>query len=582
MEQQLQTILLDDTQDTIKLFQKNEFYYVYTHLHLLNKFTNAEYNAKQREIKISEPQYEELVKYIILTLRMQLIEYKNTKNDYYTATKKALYSNWNDYADILYDDLYQPVSAIHYDHKCVYISFFNMLNNTIYYTSFEDDDIFSILYSYLTEINCNQVCFENAKLQKPLQNMGINLNFIKSEQNTAKNMDEIADKNIVKSINLLVQTQNLKNYKLCEYKTNDFMKIDNKTIETLDINHILNLFQPYTKQGKRLLSQMVKQPLKDAEMITKRLEFTEYFYNLQSDVVKGFPDFIVYSKRILKLKIKDCITVYYGLQKVKSLIESITNHQAANNETHANNYNVNEQINNHIYNTIYDEFILPLTSIDNTNEQLFIEMHKIIDFETNELKSNFSEKIQDLKASKDEIEQNIKEEYERVSEINKKVKIESIQNGTYQFKIPRSEYKIFSVNNFVEKSMLKSGILFTTKNLEMYNTELTKINNEYSKEEKDILDNFLIFMNNYSTSLEALNHLIAMIDVYIAFGKSKDYGFTKPSFNSYFSVKGAFHPLISDCVKNDFDLGVSRSINDVSQTTNDNKYDNKYDNTNCW
>ncbi|KAM0688262.1 MSH2 protein [Conglomerata obtusa] len=532
----LQKILQLEDDKTISLFKKGEFYFIHSNLQYFTNYINhTESSVKVKElkeIKINSLQYADLINYIIKTLKISVKEYHFVENDTYEMNKEGSPINWNDFADILYEQAYQPLCSIAYENKNLFVSFFDIERNLVYYTNFKDDDIFSNLYSFLAEINSNEVLFENFKLEKSLANMGIAVNFVKAQKN-AHNFDLDIEDAQKTSIRMLIDFLGIKDFKISNYIINTFMQIDTKTMQNLDFDSIIKLIEPTTKQGRRLLNQNLRQPLKDINELEKRFFFVEYFYYCDKNIIKGFPDFITYSKRILKLKVKDCIILYNALKKIDSIITAL-----------------NERTNEYVYN----EFLLPLININEANQQLFSEFEKIVDLDKNELRDEINDNITELKLQKYEITEKINEEYERVTAINKKIKLENSQN-ICQFKIPRSEYKILKENNFVEKSMLKSGIIFTTHSLEKHNEELISINNKLEHEEKTILNNFLMFMNNYSTSFDVLNHLIAQIDVYLGFSNSIDYGFTKPTFYDFFYIEKGFHPLVKECVKNDFELG---------------------------
>lgn len=539
MEFKQQEIIKSQKIDTVIIFNKDDDNYtVYSENEEISEYLNTNFFTEhKRKIDLNRGQYEMTVKFILQKVKLNIKEYKNTQGDLYILEKEGFPYDWSNYLDILNDEFVSPICSVLCDKSMVYVAFFDFLDQYVYYLSFIDDDIYSNLYSLMTEINVFEVVISDLKLEKTLMNMGLNVNMLKNK-NTFNISLDIEDIYMKKVVTNLIVYLNIKNYKIKEYKKTNFMKIDQKTLQNLDVNSLIKIIQPKTIQGKRLLDQFIRQPLTNKQEIEKRYDYVETFYNFNSNLLIGFPDLIKYSRKILKLKINEIIIVYKSLSVVREIINHLQN--------------LNSEF-------INSDFVIPLTNLSNTFEQLKLEINKIIDFEKFEINSNVSEIIHDLKQEQEKIKSEINEEHERVLKINKKIKIESRTNNQILFKVPRSEFKIFKENHFVEKTILKGGIIFTTKNLEELNIKYEQISKEYVIEERKILDNFLILLNNYNDSLDVINYIISLIDVYCAFSKTIDFNFTKPKIVDYFCIKNAFHPIVKECIKNSVSLGLNEN-----------------------
>lgn len=523
-ESRLQDIIKTSETNSILIFQKENLFII--HGTIKNYFDSRTDNNK-----LTQAQYESLVRYTLKTAKLCIKEYTNTTDDYYILDKEGSPYNWTSYLDIMDEEFIKPISSVIQSKNWIFVSFYDFNDQNIHYLSFEDDDILSSLFSFFTEINCFDVVIDDLKLEKMLMNMGLNVNYCKEKVLPYYNVDGNEYKRI---IGLLVKHLSIVEPKIKEFNRTCFMQIDHKTLRNLDFQEIIKLVKPETMQGRRLLGQICRQPLTNPNEILKRQEYVESLYRFNKSCLRGLPDLIKYSRRILRLKIPDIIVIHKSITKLDPIVNNLTE---VENSTGSLN-----------------DFINPLRNLSHSFLQLRDEIEKIIDLSECCLNQEISPTIYDLEQERIQINIQLTDEFNRVLEINKKIKLEKKANSPVTFKIPRTEFSIFKENNFVEKTILKSGIIFTTKTLEQYNEELDRINKEYVIEEKKILDNLLIFMNNYGNSFEIMNYIVSMIDLFHALSTLRDIGFTKPDIGSDFILEGAFHPLVQNCIKNSIKL----------------------------
>lgn len=524
-ELRLKEILKTCPPNTILIFLKDNLYTIHT------PTTNI-----PESTKLAFHQYVTFVHQTLKSSKHNINEYINTSEDFYILDKEATPSNWLAYLDIMNDEFIKPIISILKKDSTIFASFFDYSDQVIYYLYFEDDDILSGLYSFLTEINCYNVVFNDLQFEKTLMNMGMNVFYIKDKVSFKCGLDE----EVSKVIGLLVKHLNISDPIIKKHDRKCFMQIDYKTLENLDFKEIIKLIKPETMQGVRLLNQVCRQPLCEPLEIIKRQEYVDALYNFNAGCLKGFPDLIKYSKKVLRLKISDIVVIYRAINSLQSIINSIT---FLSDEFPALN-----------------DFVLPLLDLSRSFVQLISEIEKIINVEEHAMNKDLNSVITDFEQERERIDVGITDEYNRVLEISNKIKIERKLNSNVTFKIPRSEFKILKENNFVELTILKSGILFTTKTLEDYNNVLEHINKEYMHEQKKILDNLLIYMNNYSNSFEIVNYLIAMIDLFHSFSRLRNIGFTKPLLSDKYDIKHSFHPLVQGCIKNSISLADNKKF----------------------
>lgn len=87
-----------------------------------------------------------------------------------------------------------------------------------------------------------------------------------------------------------------------------------------------------TAQGHRTMAQWVKQPLRDINVLTDRLDIVETFVNdtglrqvMYKDHLRRIPDLLMLSKRLLrkKAKLRDVYRVYEGIKKLPAMLQSL-------------------------------------------------------------------------------------------------------------------------------------------------------------------------------------------------------------------------------------------------------------------
>lgn len=496
--------------ETIIILKKDDMFTVYT--------------SSTKVLKQNKLEYEEYVRKNITSKAIK--EYTCVKDDIYNLEKSSTPSNWNDFLDILSEKVYNPISCITIANDKISIAFYSYAESKVFYKSFVDDDIFSHLYSFLTEINCNDAIIINLKLQKILLNMGMN---VIHQNDKLEDRRYVDDDDVNHAIEALLKHLRIKDANLSKYKETKFMRLDRKTLANLDMHHVIDMIKPVTQQGRRYLNQLMRQPVIELHEIKRRQDYVRDLFKFDNKAISGFYDLLKLTKKILKLKVSEICTLYRSIMAVENIINGLQK-------------DCTELVKN--------DFVVPLQNIRNTHTPLVDEMLKIINLENETLNVEVSELIYTLKEEKEEILLYINEELEAVAQTNRKVRLEEKNDDFFYFKVPRSEYKFVKENAFVEKSVLKGGILFTNLQLEKYNERLENINKEYKIEEKKILDNFLMYLNNFSASFEVINYIVAMIDVYSTFSQLQNRGYNLPDFGDFFDIEGAFHPLVQECITN--------------------------------
>ncbi|EPR78556.1 DNA mismatch repair protein msh-2 [Spraguea lophii 42_110] len=594
--------IISDTSH-FKIFLRSDNYFIYnTDINLIKHIIFIKDIIKKKdieELKISKSIIDNIIKVVLTEIKKPIIEYTENNNSY-IITRRGYPSNWLDFNDIITDELSPAIASLLIYKNILYFSFCR--DKTVMKISFEDDDIFTNLFYILNENNITEIIINDKNYERILINMGIIVHLYDKRIN---------NKHCDGAIEILVDFLKLKDYSVKEYILKEIMKLDESTLNTLDIfnneKSICSLYRCRSNQGKRLLKQYFKQPLKNIEEIKLRQLFSELFVNINiDDVFSKMVDIVKISKKIEtnRISIEEIVRLYYSIKNIPMIIDRIVmgielynNNKNANNDKYNNNCNNNSNTNNTSNNSInsnitdnidngmftpktldsdipskdmivnskntsihddiedkiFSELIQPLKSLEDNFHPLLIEIEKYIDLEKTEyneyiLKKDINEEICILIKSMEEIHNAIDILYKSICKINKKVKLEKV-GDIYNFKISRIEYgpmeKILKKNGYVPKSVLRGGVVFTSFELEEWNRKLEECLEEYKKLERRIKNELVLFLKGYLAPMDAYNYLIAVMDVYNAFSeKVKDPEYSKPIFNGNYILKNSFHPLL--------------------------------------
>lgn len=492
------------------------------------------------------------------------------------------------------------------------LSFYDNITNTIKTATYSDDDILSQTFTIISRENICEVIYKDKTLLRPLTTMGVKP--IK-----------------VKNTDLLVHLS-LKQPHIEKYQSN-MMALDNNLIFQCNLMEIVDLFEFKTVQGKRLFSTMIRGPLIDKEEILRKQKIAEFFSERNiapiQDLLTFYPDLIKIAKRIEngRISLNDVIFIFQILQRkdymydeFKKLLQQGKNekpnpkdlfaesHESKQSSEHKNSISQNtsnietdgfdldiSMDSQEIYEqqestkaqtdhidddnseeikspqiSIYDEIIRPLELI--SFDDILSQIDDLVDIEESALKCT-TEAIQNIKHARNELLRHREEEIKRISSIfDKKMKIEN-----FTIRISRKDYnqKVFEKNCFVERSVLKGGVVFTTKtlnDLEIKECELKEIEN---KEERRILNFLADMLRDNVNSIMAFNMIIAIIDCYCGISnRLNDPEWCIPTILAKkdvvngtddidqceidrFTAKNAFHPLVQECIKNDINFSFS-------------------------
>ncbi|WUR04930.1 DNA mismatch repair protein MSH2 [Vairimorpha necatrix] len=502
--------------------------------------------SSDKETKIQITDLETIIQNLLLTKNCKVEEYKDG-----VLVKQGYPGNWMDFTDLCLDHRLPPsLCSVKISKSHVEICFIRTTESTFYTCSIEDDDVYSNLYAVLSEINAFEIIYDDKNLVS-LESTGI-ITHLCEKANSA--------------IDLLKKFLKVEVADIKTYVRPNICIVDYNTLEALDIYSkekcILDQFQCYTVQGKRLLLQFFKQPLRNKEEIEARLNIIEKIRMLDLEILREFPDILKITKKISKISLLEILKLHQVVGKIPNLLDKIN------------------------YSSLQSDFYIPLTNI---NSRVIMEdIEKVIDIKKsqrnivvfNTVQKNEGDLslqiISELYKSLDKINAECNSEYRKLLDICDKIKYEE---GDDNFRITRIEYK--KAENALQRcniliiNILKSGVNFTTKRMSELTLEKNNVKESINKETCHILNELRLKMKTYVNELEVLNYIVALLDVFHAIGKkSKDFGYTRPTFinpktnkdsnivddDVFIEIKGGIHPLLEDkdCISNDIYLNKKR------------------------
>ncbi|EGR30181.1 hypothetical protein IMG5_138850, partial [Ichthyophthirius multifiliis] len=381
---------------------------------------------------------------------------------------------------------------------------------------------------------------------------------------------------------------NFKQFTLEKFVLNKFMKLDLAAINALLIfpkqqdqyrkslmggaeqsfQTLVDLLDKCKTQiGSRLLRRWIRQPLQDEEEINKRLDIVEYLIQkndlrnyLQTDFLRKIADldklyvkfYKVASNKKHNCNLSDCIKVYSLVENMNLLYQYLENQE-------------NTQISE-------NQLLNPLFELQNQFNKLQSMIKQSIDLEKaksqNEYMVNpmFSPALTEISKKMKTIQSEInslKQEYAR--ELGVEIKIVDSNTHTYLFEGKKKEtddaFRRKNHQKYKIISMKKTTILYTTEDLQSLVAEYNCISDEYTQEQKQVVDKILAVVSSYYPAMENASSYISQLDVLSTFAQlvvNSPTKYTKPDIqvqNNRINLVQCRHPCLevvdNNCVPND-------------------------------
>ncbi|GLH03733.1 DNA mismatch repair protein spellchecker 1 [Gryllus bimaculatus] len=279
-------------------------------------------------------------------------------------------------------------------------------------------------------------------------------------------------------------------------------------------NSILGLLDKCrTPQGRRLLMQWIKQPLRDVNAITERHDVVEVlinnpetFNNMYEKHLCQVPDFHNLSRRLLhrKATLQECYRIY---QAVSTLPEMVTTLKAPQ-----------------VLTKLQAVFVEPLEELLGDMEGFKKMIDSTLDMEEVEkgnylIKSSFDPDLEEYRSTMDAALKDMENQVPKVAsdlglEAGKSVKLESSPHLGYYCRITLKEEKILRNKKQYEIiDTSKSGVRFRNAKMSHLNSTYQEAWSKYNEQQKSVVTDLI----DVAESLHSLGNVTAQLDVLTSF-----------------------------------------------------------------
>ncbi|XP_018332037.1 DNA mismatch repair protein Msh2 [Agrilus planipennis] len=516
--------------------------------------------------------FEKFIRELLLVKQYRVEIYvkpKEGKNNDWVLKYKGSPGNLSQFEDILFENNQIAVNSCVigvkiFKNKMLAVSCVNITEGQFQVCEFNDNEFFTELEALLAQVSPKEAIIPSAdtgdlkNLQKVLERNGVLV--VKAKKNDFNDDDFVQDLNrllyfdekqqrnalafsetslkeamgslqaVVRYLNLIADEQNYNQFRLSMLDLRRYVRLDNAAVYGLNLlpqmeqrgfskktNSILGMLDScLTVQGRRLLEQWVRQPPRDMNIITERLEIvhalvenSEFREVLRANHLSQIPDLLILSKKMVNKKttLRDLYRVYQAANHVPGLVNSLRKCE-------------NKYVNAVLADPIA-EFLVDMEKFQSMIEQT-IDLD-LVDRGEYFLKPTFDEKLGEIHDKKQRLEEKIQKVFRRAcDELNmekgKGVKLECNDQHGYHFRVTlKEESSLRKQKSFQIIDSLNKGVRFTNEKLSEINERYMELNKEYEDVQKNLVKEIIDVAAGYADTLRNLNHYMAKVDVLVSF-----------------------------------------------------------------
>lgn len=329
------------------------------------------------------------------------------------------------------------------------------------------------------------------------------------------------------------------------FNLKDYMRMDLLTIKALNlfpsligqqtrakaagqVTSVYELFSRYCKTtlGQRLLSQWLKQPLTNLEMILERQQLVQTMMDASMarlsvhEWLQKVPDIKRLMAKVaaklsdyLNKRLDDIVRLYQLVQSLPALQEAL------------------EEFDEPLVKT---QFAVPIADIaghltkfaelvEYTVDLLALELTLVVNAEFN-VKPEFDDNLVEIANNLQRVEADISAIHEEVGEdlnmeLNKKLKLEKHQVHGWALRVTRNDLAVLrnTGKKYPQLQTVKAGVYFTTPRLRELSQEYEDTHSQYNSKQSELIRNILDIVATYLPKFSQLSHMIGVIDVIVLF-----------------------------------------------------------------
>ncbi|KAJ1664916.1 MSH2 protein [Coemansia sp. RSA 1813] len=391
----------------------------------------------------------------------------------------------------------------------------------------------------------------------------------------------------IRYLNLLSDESNFGCFTMGTHSLSQFMKLDASAVQALNLlpsaqdgaSKTMNLLgllnHCKTSQGQRLLAQWLKQPLLSVQEIEDRLDLVELFFNdtelratLRSAHLRSMPDFKRLSSRLQRkfASLQDVVRVHQVVVALPILVDVLDGSAGADIR---------------LKSLLETYYLGDLRALSDKLQELRQLVEDKIDLEMADnhefmLRADYDSGLQETRAHMDHQVQRVHEEFMRTCtaldlEANKKLKLDKHSTYGYCMRVSRTDSTRLRGKGakYFELSTQKTGVYFTTTAMRDASRSYREFADSYNRAQAALVKEVISQAAQYSAELEALNKVVAHLDVVLSFAEASAVAptpYTRPAVSAKgdFSLVGARHPCLEvqdgvSFIANDADLSRGQS-----------------------
>ncbi|XP_060526201.1 DNA mismatch repair protein Msh2 [Cylas formicarius] len=271
-----------------------------------------------------------------------------------------------------------------------------------------------------------------------------------------------------------------------------------------------------TAQGKRLLDQWIKQPLKDLNLINERLEIVDCFVKdsetravITKEALPKIPDLMILARKLAgkKARLQDCFKLYQAIDSLPALARHLRKTDNA---------------------YVKAAFVDVISDVAADMERFQSMIEELLDMDLIGrgefmIKSSVNREMNELHECKKHVESRMRQALSETAdelglEEGKTVKLESNPQHGHFFRVTKKEEPVLRKNkNYHIIDALTGGVRFNNSRLRKLNDEYVALNERYEEEQKELVRAVLDIAIGYTDSVRSLNLILATLDVLTSF-----------------------------------------------------------------
>lgn len=270
-----------------------------------------------------------------------------------------------------------------------------------------------------------------------------------------------------------------------------------------------------TNQGRRLLNQWLKQPLRNLDQILERQDIVEKFVNNQEvrstfrkDHLSSIPDILMLTNKLSRKRasLQDVFKIYQVVLRLPEILKLMKMMKSA---------------------VVTSALFEPFNDIKHDLSNFESMVEEVLDLKGVErgeylINASFDDKLNSIKKQMDAVESKIRREAKKCAQIagleeGSSLKLDYVSHIGYHFRTTKSNDQKLRQNKMFETiDTARGGIRFTTRSLKDLNEEFTGFKEEYEEQQKGIVEEIVKVASGYTVPLMNLNNSIATLDVFVS------------------------------------------------------------------